>query len=154
MRPPRRGARVGAGPTGLSGIRGRKPGRKLAEANLRFPGLVNVPPHLELDSSKTTAKVIGRCKREWVAMEVNELLVVEYCSRKVWTLPSRYPLQQPYPSPQHGQREETRGRVGYCLYARSVRPCTAGKPARTRSSLSLGAFTSSLPCPAEPIPGT
>jgi len=27
--------------------------------------------------------VIGRCEREWVALEINELLVVEYYSRNV-----------------------------------------------------------------------
>ena len=70
-------------PGDVIGIRGRKPSRKLAEANLQFPGLANVPPHLELDNNKMTAKVTGRCEREWVALEVNELLVVEYYSRKV-----------------------------------------------------------------------
>ena len=70
-------------PGDVISIRGRKPSRKLAEANLKFPGLANVPPHLELDGNKMTAKVIGRCEREWVALEVNELLVVEYYSRKV-----------------------------------------------------------------------
>jgi len=27
--------------------------------------------------------VIGKCEREWVALEINELLVVEFYSRKV-----------------------------------------------------------------------
>ena len=47
------------------------------------PGLANIPPHLELDKNKLTAKVISKCEREWVALEINELLVVEYYSRKV-----------------------------------------------------------------------
>ncbi|MEB3239271.1 MAG: 30S ribosomal protein S4, partial [Cyanobacteriota bacterium] len=29
------------------------------------------------------ARVTGGCEREWVALEINELLVVEYYSRKV-----------------------------------------------------------------------
>ena len=70
-------------PGDVIGIRGRKPSQKLAETNRKFPGLANVPPHLELDSNKMTAKVTGRCEREWVALEINELLVVEYYSRKV-----------------------------------------------------------------------
>ncbi|KGG16550.1 SSU ribosomal protein S4p (S9e) [Prochlorococcus sp. MIT 0602] len=61
----------------------RKASKKLAEGNLEFPGLANVPPHLELEKSKMTAKVTGKCEREWVAIEINELLVVEYYSRKV-----------------------------------------------------------------------
>jgi small subunit ribosomal protein S4 len=55
----------------------------LAEGNLAFPGLANIPPHLELDKNKLTAKVISKCEREWVALEINELLVVEFYSRKV-----------------------------------------------------------------------
>ena len=64
-------------------IRERKGSKKLAEGNLEFPGLANVPPHLELDKSKLSAKVVSKCEREWVALEINELLVVEYYSRKV-----------------------------------------------------------------------
>jgi len=64
-------------------IRERKPSRKLAETNLEFPGLANIPPHLEFDKNKQVAKVISKCEREWVALEINELLVVEYYSRKV-----------------------------------------------------------------------
>ena len=52
-------------------------------ANLEFPGLANVPSHLELDKSKLSATVTARCEREWVALEINALLVVEYYSRKV-----------------------------------------------------------------------
>ncbi len=64
-------------------VRERKGSKNLAEANLEFPGLANVPPHLELEKSKLTAKITGKCDREWVAIEINELLVVEYYSRKV-----------------------------------------------------------------------
>ena len=42
-----------------------------------------MPCHLELDKSKLSAKVTARCEREWAAQEINELLVVEYYSRKV-----------------------------------------------------------------------
>ena len=64
-------------------IRERKASKRLAEGNLEFPGLANIPPHLDLDKTKLSAKVTGRCEREWVALEINELLVVEYYSRKV-----------------------------------------------------------------------
>ena len=33
-------------------IREKKPSKKLAETNLEFPGLANIPPHLELEKSK------------------------------------------------------------------------------------------------------
>ena len=64
-------------------IRDRKGSKQLVTDNLEFPGLANVPPHLELDKNKLSAKVLGGCEREWVALEINELLVVEYYSRKV-----------------------------------------------------------------------
>lgn len=64
-------------------IRERKASKKLAEGNLEFPGLANIPPHLEFDKAKLTAKVNGPIEREWVALEINELLVVEFYSRKV-----------------------------------------------------------------------
>ena len=37
----------------------------------------------ELDKSKLSAKVTAGCEREWVELQISELLVVEYCSRKV-----------------------------------------------------------------------
>lgn len=70
-------------PGDVVAIRERKQSRKLAETNLEFPGLANIPPHLEFDKAKQSAKVVGKCEREWVALEINELLVVEYYSRKV-----------------------------------------------------------------------
>ncbi|HSM81118.1 30S ribosomal protein S4 [Nodosilinea sp. LEGE 06152] len=63
-------------------VRDRDASKKLVEANLEFPGLANVPAHLELDKAKLTAKVNGIIEREWVALNINELLVVEYYSRK------------------------------------------------------------------------
>ncbi len=64
-------------------VRERKASKKLAEGNLEFPGLANIPPNLELDKNKLSAKVNGKIEREWVALEINELLVVEFYSRKV-----------------------------------------------------------------------
>ena len=56
--------------------------KNLIKKYLSFPGLANVPSHLELDSSNFTGKVNGVIEREWVALQLNELLVVEYYSRK------------------------------------------------------------------------
>jgi small subunit ribosomal protein S4 len=64
------------------GVRNRDRSRKIVEDNLQFPGLANLPSHLELDKNKLTGKVNGVAEREWVALEINELLVVEYYSRK------------------------------------------------------------------------
>ncbi|MDB9446699.1 30S ribosomal protein S4 [Anabaenopsis tanganyikae CS-531] len=63
-------------------VRDREVSRKLVEANLQYPGLANLPSHLEFDKAKLTGKVNGVIEREWVALQVNELLVVEYYSRQ------------------------------------------------------------------------
>lgn len=63
-------------------VRNKEASRKLAEANLQYPGLANLPSHLEFDKNKLVGKVNGVIEREWVALQVNELLVVEYYSRQ------------------------------------------------------------------------
>ena len=62
-------------------VRDRDRSRKLVEANMEYPGLANLPSHLEFDKNTLTGKVNGVIEREWVALQVNELLVVEYYSR-------------------------------------------------------------------------
>jgi len=56
--------------------------RNLVHTYLNFPNLTNVPSHLELDQDKLLAKVNSIIEREWVALQINELLIVEYYSRK------------------------------------------------------------------------
>lgn len=63
-------------------VRDRDASRKLVENNLQYPGLANLPSHLEFDKNKMTGKVNSLIEREWVALQVNELLVVEYYSRQ------------------------------------------------------------------------
>jgi small subunit ribosomal protein S4 len=63
-------------------VRDKEASKKLVEANLQYPGLANLPSHLEFDKNKLTGKVNGVIEREWVALQVNELLVVEYYSRQ------------------------------------------------------------------------
>ena len=69
-------------PGDVIGVRGKDASKKLVEANLEFPGLANIPAHLEFDKGKLEAKVNGIIEREWVALNINELLVVEYYSRQ------------------------------------------------------------------------
>ncbi|MFO5493006.1 MAG: 30S ribosomal protein S4 [Cuspidothrix sp.] len=59
-------------------VRNREASKKLVEANLQYPGLANLPSHLEFDKTKLAGKVNSVIEREWVALQVNELLVVEY----------------------------------------------------------------------------
>ena len=63
-------------------VRNREASKKLVEANLQYPGLANLPSHLEFDKTKLAGKVNSIIEREWMALQVNELLVVEYYSRQ------------------------------------------------------------------------
>jgi small subunit ribosomal protein S4 len=63
-------------------VRDREASRKMVETNLQYPGLANLPSHLEFDKNKMIGKVNSLVEREWVALQVNELLVVEYYSRQ------------------------------------------------------------------------
>lgn len=49
---------------------------------MQYPGLANLPSHLEFDKNTLVGKVNGVIDREWVALPINELLVVEYYSRQ------------------------------------------------------------------------
>ncbi|MGD1914387.1 MAG: 30S ribosomal protein S4 [Rivularia sp. (in: cyanobacteria)] len=69
-------------PGEVIGVRNKDNSRQLVETNLQYPGLANIPSHLEFDKNTMVGKVNGVCEREWVALSVNELLVVEYYSRK------------------------------------------------------------------------
>ncbi len=70
-------------PGDVIAVRNRDQSRRLVERNLEFPGLANLPSHLEFDKNTFSGKVNGIIDREWVALQINELLVVEYYSRKV-----------------------------------------------------------------------
>jgi small subunit ribosomal protein S4 len=70
-------------PGDVIGVRDKDNSRRLVETNMEYPGLANLPTHLEFDKNTLTGKVNGIVEREWVALQINELLVVEYYSRKV-----------------------------------------------------------------------
>lgn len=69
-------------PGDVIGVRDRDRSRQLVETNLQFPGLANLPSHLEFDKNTLVGKVNSVIDREWVALQINELLVVEYYSRQ------------------------------------------------------------------------
>ncbi len=62
-------------------VRDRDRSRRLVETNMEYPGLANLPTHLEFDKNIMMGKVNGIVEREWVALQINELLVIEYYSR-------------------------------------------------------------------------
>jgi small subunit ribosomal protein S4 len=57
--------------------------KKLVETGLNSPALSNIPQHLDFDKKNLSAKVLGIVDREWVALKLNELLVIEFYSRKI-----------------------------------------------------------------------
>ncbi len=69
-------------PGEIISVKNSERSKRLVEQNLEFPGLANLPSHLEFDKANLTGKVNGVVEREWVALQINELLVVEYYSRQ------------------------------------------------------------------------
>jgi small subunit ribosomal protein S4 len=69
-------------PGEVVGVRDNDRSRKMVETNLLYPGLANLPSHLEFDKAKMQGKVNSVIEREWIALQINELLVVEYYSRQ------------------------------------------------------------------------
>ncbi|CBN54200.1 MULTISPECIES: 30S ribosomal protein S4 [Kamptonema] len=69
-------------PGDVVAVKNTERSRLLVEANLKYPGLAHLPSHLEFDKQKLVGKVNGTVEREWIALQVNELLVVEYYSRQ------------------------------------------------------------------------
>lgn len=54
----------------------------LIKKYINSPGLANIPNHLELNKDNLTAKINGIIEREWIPLQINELLIIEYYSRK------------------------------------------------------------------------
>lgn len=69
-------------PGDIINIKDKNTSKKLAKYYLNYPGLTNIPNHLELDKENLSGKVNGIIEREWVSLKINELLIVEYYSRK------------------------------------------------------------------------
>lgn len=57
--------------------------KQLVKKNLEVPALSNVPQNLDFDKKNLTAKVLGIIEREWIALKLNELFVIEFYSRKI-----------------------------------------------------------------------
>lgn len=63
-------------------VRSNKSSIDLVKNNLKSFGMANIPSHLDFDQSKLLGKVNGIIEREWIALPINDLLIVEYYSRK------------------------------------------------------------------------
>ena len=64
-------------------VKNTKASKELVEAFLQTPALANLPQHLEFDKKTLKGKVLSLIERDWVALNINELYVIEYYSRKL-----------------------------------------------------------------------
>jgi small subunit ribosomal protein S4 len=70
-------------PGDILSIRDSAASKQLITKNLELPALSNIPQNLEFDKKTLTAKVLGVIDREWIALKLNELFVIEFYSRKI-----------------------------------------------------------------------
>lgn len=57
--------------------------KSIVSKALESPALAQLPQHLDFNKKELTAKVLSVVDREWVALKLNELFVIEYYSRKI-----------------------------------------------------------------------
>jgi small subunit ribosomal protein S4 len=70
-------------PGDILSIKDIKASKDLVNTHLESPALSNIPQHLDFDKKNLNAKVLGIVDREWVALKLNELFVIEFYSRKI-----------------------------------------------------------------------
>ena len=70
-------------PQDLIQVRSAKASQKLVETYVETNNLSSLPEHLSFNASNLTGEVKSFVQRNWISLQINELLVVEYYSRKV-----------------------------------------------------------------------
>ena len=63
-------------------IKEKTTSKKLVETNLKNSNSRKLPNHLSFDETKNIATIMNYCNREDVLLDLNELLVIEYYSRR------------------------------------------------------------------------
>ena len=63
-------------------VKQKNTSKNIIETNLKNNGKIEVPGHLQFDSTKIEAKVLDYCDRADVGLDIKELLVIEYYSRR------------------------------------------------------------------------
>jgi small subunit ribosomal protein S4 len=63
-------------------IKDKSTSKTLIESNIKNNQVNNIPAHLKFDSSKLEATVLDYCDRDDIALQLDELLVIEYYSRR------------------------------------------------------------------------
>tara|TARA_B110000971_G_scaffold83273_1_gene85341 strand:+ start:1117 stop:1731 length:615 start_codon:yes stop_codon:yes gene_type:complete len=70
-------------PKDLIQVKATKVSRKLVESYLETNVPVGLPEHLTFTPATLLGEVNGFVQRNWISLQINELLVVEYYARKV-----------------------------------------------------------------------
>jgi small subunit ribosomal protein S4 len=63
-------------------VKEKSPSKMLIEKNLKDIQSATLPAHLKLDSTKLEAKILDYCDRDDLSLKLDELLVIEYYSRR------------------------------------------------------------------------
>lgn len=66
----------------IIGIKPKAASKSMVEQNLKTTKLIDIPSHLNFDNTKLEAKVMNYCNRDDILLELDELLVIEYYSRR------------------------------------------------------------------------
>ena len=64
------------------GIKEKNTSKNLVETNIKNNKISEIPYHLKLDNSKLEATILDYCDRSDVQLQLDELLVIEYYSRR------------------------------------------------------------------------
>ena len=66
----------------IIGIKNKNNSKNLIQKNIQINQINQLPSHLEFDRSNFQAKILDYCDRDDVLLQFNELLVIEYYSRR------------------------------------------------------------------------
>lgn len=66
----------------IIGIKEKTSSKLLVENNIKNNQITDIPSHLKFDKSKLEAVVLDYCDRDDLALQLDELLVIEYYSRR------------------------------------------------------------------------
>ena len=66
----------------IIGVKEKSSSKNLIETNLKSNQISSIANHLKFDSSKLEATVLDYCDRNDVSLQLDELLVIEYYSRR------------------------------------------------------------------------
>jgi small subunit ribosomal protein S4 len=64
------------------GVKEKSTSKTLIENNFKSNQIANIPSHIKFDNSNLEAKILDYCDRNDLALQLDELLVIEYYSRR------------------------------------------------------------------------